>query len=373
LATVGRGVPAAAGAAARRKEHYNARSQKGTKEVLMRYFCLAGLNILALSLILGLRPVPIAAQGTKGAAGARQKAWTLPRTPDGQPDLEGVWNSSTLTPFERPKEFTGKEFFTSQEAEEFAKDELNRVDGDRRDGGDDADVGRAYNEFWRDRGKLTPDLRTSMIVDPPDGRVPPLTPQAQKIVAARRAANRGHEFDGPENRSLAERCIQVRNAGPPMIPTNYNSNYQIVQSPGYVALLSEQIHDVRVIPINGRPHVASNVRLLSGDSVGHWEGNTLVVETTNFTDRTAFQDSGEHMKLVERFTRTAPDTLIYEFRVDDPESFTGSWTARYPMTKTNDLIYEYACHEGNYGLEGSLSGARAGERARAASASGASK
>ena len=332
----------------------------------MRYCRLAAPNIFALALTLGLAPAPLAAQGGNSAAAAREKTWTLPLTPDGQPDLEGVWNSSTLTPFERPKEFVGKEFFTPQEAEEFANAELNRVDGDRRDGGGDADVGRAYNEFWRDRGKLTADLRTSMIVDPRDGRVPPLTPQAQKIVAARRAANRGHEFDGPENRSLAERCIQVRNAGPPMMPTNYNSNYQIVQSSGYVAILSEQIHDVRIIPTNGRPHAPSNVRLISGDSVGHWEGNTLVVETTNFTDQTAFQDSGEHMKLIERFTRTGPDTLIYEFTVDDPESFTRHWTARYPMTKTTDLIYEYACHEGNYGLEGSLSGARAGERASAA-------
>jgi hypothetical protein len=332
----------------------------------MKYCRLAGANIFTLALTLGFAPVPIAAQPAKSAAATKEKSWTPPRTPDGQPDLEGVWNSSILTPFERPKEFAGREFFTPQEAEEFSKAELNRVDGDRRDGGGDADVGRAYNEFWRDRGKLTSDLRTSMIVDPADGRVPPLTPQAQKIVAARRAANRGHEFDGPENRSLAERCIQVRNAGPPMIPTNYNSNYHIVQSPGFVALLSEQIHDVRVIPTNGRPHVPSTVRLISGDSVGHWEGNTLVVETTNFTDQAAFQDSGEHMKLTERFTRTGPETLTYEFTVDDPESFTRSWTARYPMTKTTDLIYEYACQEGNYGLEGSLSGARAGEKAAAA-------
>jgi hypothetical protein len=216
------------------------------------------VSVLALPLLPMLAPVPIAAQAAKNESAVR-KTWTPPRTSDGQPDLQSVWNSSPLTPFERPKEFAGKEFFTSQEAEEFTKAELNRVDGDRRDGGDDADVGRAYNEFWRDRGKLISDLRTSMIIDPPDGRVPPLTPQAQKMVVARRAANRGHEFDGPENRSLAERCIQVRNAGPPMIPTNYNSNYQIVQSPGYVALLSEQIHDVRIIPTNGRPH-------------GHWEG-----------------------------------------------------------------------------------------------------
>lgn len=337
----------------------------------MSYRCSAVVSVLALSIALVvLAPVPVSAQAKSASPG---KKWTPPRTPDGKPDLQGIWNSATLTPFERPKEFAGKEFFTPQEAQQFSKEELYRVDGDRRDGGDNADVGRAYNEFWRDRGKLTPDLRTSMIVDPPDGRVPPLTPQAQKIVAARRAANRGHEFDGPENRSLAERCIQVRNAGPPMIPTNYNSNYQIVQSPGYVALLSEQIHDVRVIPTDGRPHIPSDIRLISGDSVGHWDGDTLLVETTNFTDRTAFQDSGEHMKLIERFTRTGPDTLMYEFTVEDPESFAKPWTARYPMTKTNDLIFEYACHEGNYGLAGSLTGARAEEKAAAASAKRGSK
>jgi len=332
----------------------------------MSYRCSALMSGLSLTIaLIVIMPVRVAAQAAKGAS-TTGKSGTQPRTPDGKPDLQGVWNSSILTPFERPKEFAGKEFFTRQEAEEFSKAELYRVDGDRRDGGDNDDVGRAYNEFWRDRGKLTPDLRTSMIVDPPDGRVPALTPQAQKIVAARRAANRGHEFDGPENRSLAERCIQVRNAGPPIIPTNYNSNYEIVQSPGYVALLSEQIHDVRVIPTDRRPHLPANVRLISGDSVGHWEGETLVVETTNFTDRTAFQESGEHMKLIERFTRTGAGTLMYEFTVDDPESFTKPWTARYPMTKTNDMIFEYACHEGNYGLEGSLTGARAEERAAAA-------
>src|SRR5215471_12151106 len=295
------------------------------------------------------------------------KAWTAPRTPDGKPDLQGVWNSATLTPLQRPTKGpgSGHEFFTPEEAAQYSKEELDRVNGDKLEG-----VGN-YNEFWRDRGKLAPDMRTSMIFDPPDGKIPPVTAQAQKRIADKRAAARGHEFDGPENRSTDERCISVRNAGPPMIPTNYNSNYQIVQSPGYVALLSEQIHDVRIIPTDNRPHLPSNMRLISGDSVGHWEGNTLVVETTNFTDRTAFQDSGEHMKLIERFTRTGPDTLIYEFTVDDPESFTATWTARYPMTKTNELIYEYACHEGNYGLEGSLSGARAGERA--ASASRASK
>jgi hypothetical protein len=313
-------------------------------------------------------PVSGQAQSSPAKAASAAKAYTPPRTPDGKPDLQGVWNSATLTPFERPKEYANKEFFTPEEAAAYSKAELQRVDGDRRDGGTAADVGRAYNEFWRDRGTLSPDLRTSMVIDPPNGRIPPLTPQAQKIVAQRRDANRGHQFDGPENRGLAERCISVRNAGPPMIPTNYNSNYQIVQTPGYVALISEQIHDVRIIPTDGRAHVSENVRLINGDSRGHWEGNTLVVETTNFTDRTAYENSGEHMKLTERFTRTGPNTMMYEFTVNDPESFTKPWTARYPMAKVNEMIYEYACHEGNYGLAGSLSGARAEERAAAEAA-----
>jgi hypothetical protein len=311
--------------------------------------------------VLLLASVPFVGQ-VKTAPG-KSKTWTVPRTSDGKPDLQGVWNSATLTPLERPKQYAGKAVLTEAEAAEFEKNELQSVNADRRDGGGAADVGRAYNEFWRDRGKIAPDRRTSLIIDPPDGRVPPLTPQAQKLAAQRRDQNKGHQFDGPENRSLAERCISVRNAGPPMIPTNYNSNYQIVQTPGQVAILSEQIHDLRIIPTNGRLHIPAGVRQLLGDGVGHWEGDTLVVETTNFTPDTAYQDSGEHMVLIEKFTRTGPDTLDYEFTVNDPESFTKPWTARIPMTKTEDQIFEYACHEGNYGLAGSLSGARAEEKA----------
>jgi hypothetical protein len=294
---------------------------------------------------------------------AGQKTWTVPRTPDGHPDLQGIWNNATLTPMERPSQYAGKATLSEQEAAEFEKAELRNVDADRRDGSTVADVNRAYNEFWRDRGKITPDRRTSLIVDPPDGRVPPLTPVAQRRAADLAAQNRGHEFDGPENRSLAERCIAVSNAGPPMIPANYNANYQIVQAPGYVALLSEQIHDVRIIPTDGRPHIPQDVRQLLGDSRGHWEGETLVVETTNFTDRTSFRGSGEHMRLIERFTRTGDGTMLYEFTVDDPETFSRSWTARIPMTKAQGPLFEYACHEGNYGLAGSLAGARAEEAA----------
>src|SRR5215469_10036407 len=300
------------------------------------------------------------------AAKAAAKSWTTPRTADGKPDLQGVWNSATLTPLQRPTKGpgAGKEFFTPEEAVQYSKEELERVNGDKLDG-----VGN-YNEFWRDRGQLAPDLRTSMIFDPPDGRIPALTPQAQKRIAEKRAAARGHEFDGPENRSAEERCISHRNAGPPMIPTNYNSNYQIVQSPGVVALLSEEIHDVRIIPTDRRMHAPESIRMVNGDSIGHWEGDTLVVETTNFTDLTSYENTTENMRLIERFTRTGPNSLMYEWTVNDPETFTRTWSARYPMFKTegvhgDDVIFEYACHEGNYGLQDSLSGARALEKAAA--------
>jgi len=313
---------------------------------------------------LSVLPTFVQAQPNATKKAPTAKGWTAPRTPDGKPDLQGLWNSATLTPFQRPTKGPGSahEFFTPEEAAQYTKDELDRVNGDKLQG-----VGN-YNEFWRDRGKLAPDMRTSMIFDPPEGRLPALTPQAQKRVADKRAAARGHEFDGPEDRSTDERCISVRNAGPPMIPTNYNANYQIVQSPGVVALLSEQIHDVRVIPTDGRPHAPREVRMVNGDSVGHWEGDTLVVETTNFTDLTSYENTTPNLRLTERFTRTAPNMLMYEWTVYDPETFTKPWSARYPMFKTEDTIFEYACHEGNYGLLDSLSGARAQEKAAAAKA-----
>ena len=299
-------------------------------------------------------------------AAGQTKSWTPAQTPDGQPDLQGLWTNATLTPLERPADLAGKQFLTDQEAREFAQRALNDVDADRRDGGGAADVNRAYNEFWRERGSVTPDRRTSLIVDPPDGKIPPLTAQAQKRITARAEAAKLHPGDGPEDRSLAERCLAMGNAGPPMLPSNYSSNYRIVQSSGYVAILVEQIHDARVIPLDGRPHLPSDVRQWMGDSRGHWEGNTLVVETTNFTDKTNLRGSGEHMKLIERFTRTGPDTIMYEFTVNDPESFTKPWTARIPMAKTAGPLLEYACNEGNYAMSGILSGLRAVEKSAAA-------
>jgi hypothetical protein len=302
-----------------------------------------------------------------GLAGATLVAQTpqrsLPRTPWGDPDLQGLWTNATITPFERPAAMSGQQVLTEQEAAEFEKQTLAARDADNRGGGTEADLGRAYNQFWYDRGtRVVGTRRTSLVVDPPDGRVPALTADGQQRVDARAAARRRSPADGPEDRSLAERCILWPTAGPPMVPGGYNNNYQILQSPGYVVILIEMIHDVRIIPLDGRPHLPSGVRQWMGDSRGRWDGNTLVVTTTHFTDKTNYRGASPNMKVVERFRRVDADTIDYQFTIDDPVSFTRSWTAAIPMTKTEGPIYEYACHEGNYGMTNLLSGARAEEK-----------
>jgi hypothetical protein len=200
-----------------------------------------------------------------------------------------------------------------------------------------------------------------MVVDPPDGKVPPLTPGAQKAAAARAEIARRAPW-GPEDMGLPERCLLWPTAGPPLLPTGYNNNYQILQVPGYVVILIEMIHDVRIIPLDGRPHLPQHIRAWMGDSRGHWDGNTLVVDTTNFTDKTHFRGADRNLHLVERFTRTDPNTILYEFAVDDPTAFTKPWKAQAPLTKTPGPIYEYACHEGNYSMLNVLKGARAQEK-----------
>jgi hypothetical protein len=307
-------------------------------------------------------------------AAAQTRTWNAPKTPDGQPDLQGTWTNATITPLERPADLAGKEFLTSQEAADYEKRIAQANNADRRDLPAESDVGLAYNDFWYNRGtKIVGTRRTSLIVDPPDGKVPALTPAAQKKQDELRVAARGHASDGPESRALTERCLLWPTAGPPMLPSFYNNNYQIVQGPGYVTILVEMIHDARVIPLDGRPHVSGNVRQWMGDSRGHWEGNTLVVDTTNFTDKTRFRGADEKMHLVERFTRVDPDTILYEFTVDDPTAFTRSWTAQIPMRRTASPVYEYACHEGNYAMAGMLAGARADEKAAADAAKNGSK
>jgi hypothetical protein len=280
-----------------------------------------------------------------------------------QPDLQGIWTNATITPLERPKELAGKEFFTEKQVAEYEKRVLEESNKDRRDGSAEADVGRAYNDSWWDRGtKVVPTRRTSIVVDPPDGRVPPLTAEAQKAAAAR-AAVLQRPAAGPEDRGLPERCILWPTAGPPMLSSAYNNNYQILQTPGYVVIFIEMIHDVRIIPLDGRPHLASNIRQWLGDPRGHWEGNTLVVDSINFTDKNPFRGSDRNLHLTERFTRINPDTILYRFTVEDPTAFTRTWTGEAPLTKTPGPIYEYACHEGNYGMANILSGARAEEKA----------
>jgi hypothetical protein len=301
-----------------------------------------------------------------------QAAGQTPRTADGRPDLQGIWTSATLTPLERPPELAGKATLTAAEAAAYEKQLNEQGNRDRRSGNAEIDAGGAYNEFWFDRGnKVVGTRRTSLIVDPPDGKVPPLTPQAQKKLDDDRAYAKLHPADGPENRPLAERCLLWPTAGPPMLPGAYNNNYQIVQAPGYVMIVVEMIHDVRIIPTDGRPHVPVGVRQWMGDSRGRWEGNTLVVETTNFTNKTAdvgagmqratFRGSDDKLRLIERFTRVEPNTLLYEFTVDDPTAFTKPWTAQIPMSKIPGPLFEYACHEGNYAMTGVLAGARAQE------------
>ena len=299
------------------------------------------------------------------AAFAQQPArkWLAPRTPEGKPDLQGVWTNVTITPLERPAEFANKPFLTKAEAQQYERETVARNNADRRDGPVEADVGRAYNDVWWDRGtKVVPTLRTSLIIDPPDGRVPALTPAAQQRAQDRAQYRRAHPADGPEDRSLAERCILWPTSGPPLMPSFYNNNYQIVQGPGYVMIEVEMIHEVRIIPTDGRPHLPPTIRQWLGDSRGRWEGDTLVVDTTNFTTQTNFRGAGPDLHMIEKFTRVAPDQIMYEFTVDDPASFVRPWSGQVPMLPAKGPLLEYACNEGNYAMEGILNGARQDER-----------
>jgi hypothetical protein len=302
------------------------------------------------SVILGL--VVLSAVSVSG----QSRKSTVPRTPEGRPDLQGTWDFAQLTPFERPGDFAGKQTVTDEEAEEFAQRRIETTHKDRRDGGAAADVERAYNDFWWDFGTRV-SKQSSLVVDPPDGRVPALTADAQQRIAQRR-----NHYDNPEERPLAERCILGFNSGPPMVPSAYNNNMQLVQTRDHVVIVNEMIHSARIVALNGRPHAPKDVRSLTGDSVGRWEGDTLVVDTTNFSQEGGFRGASTNLHLVERFTRVDPDTLRYEFTVDDPTTWTRNWSASIPMTRTDELMFEYACHEANHALEGVLKGARYQEK-----------
>lgn len=305
--------------------------------------------------------IALAAKPAASTAPATATTGSSLRTADGHPDLQGYWTNNTVTPLERPKELGDKAFFTPEEAAAYAKRQLAPEQAGK---GTYGDVHYNMTQFGLEKSqtKVTTSIRTSLITDPPDGRIPSMRPEALQKNAARAAKNKGHEFDSAENRPLAERCIMWGHEGPPMMPVGYNSNLQIVQGTGYVAILEEMIHEVRMIPTDGSPHLPADVRQWMGDSRGHWEADTLVVDTTNFTDKTAFRGSSENLHVVERFRRVDPNTILYQFTVEDPSTWTRPWSAEMSMIKIDGPIFEYACHEGNYGMANNLSGARAEER-----------
>ena len=325
-------------------------------------------------------PAPAA---TKGPA-AKAKPWTMPRTPDGRPDLQGTWSNGTITPLERPD---GASLVLSKDdvarLEKGMADRVKRLDEPSDPNrpappkGGDGSTGAAgnvggYNNFWLEPGDrvavVNGEWRSSLIVDPPNGKVPALTPEARQRNAARLAAMKGRgQYDHPEFRPLGERCIMSfgSNAGPPMLPNYfYNNNYQIVQTRDHIMILVEMVHDVRTIRMGGE-RLPKHLRPWMGDSIGRWEGDTLVVETTNFHPLQIFRSASENLKVIERFTRTGADTILYKFTIDDPTTFTQPWSGEVPFNRTDELIYEYACHEGNYALFNILSGERAREREQA--------
>ena len=333
---------------------------------------------------------PASGQSQAQRAADTAPPWTPPRTPDGRPDLQGYWTTQTFTPLERPEHLAEKEFFTEEEAaalhqqftaagvDPLARDAIDLEDAEAREKrlnqtNRDATYLHYDNEIWL-RTPVPKGLssrRTSLITDPPNGRVPPLPPEArQRAADAAQARRQRGAFDGYETRPLRERCIVWPHNGPPMLPTAYNDIHQIFQTPDYVVVFTELSNNSpRIIPLDGRPHISDNIRQFPGDSRGRWEGETLVVETRNFTDKTRFQGSSEALHVVERFTRVDADTILYEFTVDDPTTWTSPWSAEIPMVKTEGPLFEYACHEGNYDIRHILEIHRNLEKQAAADAS----
>ena len=314
-------------------------------------------TVAAVVVIVSLSAVPAVAQSD------------APRTAWGQPDLQGVWDFRSITPLQRPERLENQEFLTEEEAAELEQAAVARDaaawDREARRTEAGGNVG-AYNNFWMDRGqKAVGTRRTSLIVDPPNGRMPEQTTAAQQRAGVRRDYRREHPADGPEDFSNGVRCILGFNAGPPFTPSAYNNNMQLFQTPDHVVVVTEMVHTARIIPLDGSPHLPSNVQQWSGDSRGHWEGETLVVETTNHTDKTRWRGSTPDMRLVERFTRVDAETLLYEFTVTDPKTWTAPWTAAVPLLLNPEPMFEYASHEGNYSMGVMLAGTREEEKAAA--------
>ena len=338
-----------------------------------------GSKLTQKSFVGGSTLVAVAAVMILGSAVATAQTASVPRTPWGEPDLQGVWDFRTLTPMERPDELADKQVLTAEEAAQFQEGRLAELAA--RDDEVPADIVGNYNQFWFDPGtSIVETNRTSLIVDPPDGRRPALTTaQAQRqaeIEQVRRGLlmhdiTPGGWLEDMGRNALQVRCIVGFNSGPPMTPGGYNQNVQLFQTEDYVVLLNEMVHSSRIIPLDGRAHVDQSIRQWTGDSRGYWDGDTLVVETENFLRETGFNQglTDANLQLTERFTRISPGILRYEARVDDPTVWAQSWTYEIPMQKNDQPLYEYACHEGNYGLYNMLAGARQAEKAAEEAAS----
>ena len=339
----------------------------------------ACLAIAALMATCAVAQSPAVAAAEKTSPKAR--TWTAPRLPDGHPDLQGVWTNATLTPLERAPQFANKPTLTEEEAGK-AEAAAKGIYEDVRSDNAERDRDHAYNSLFFDRGssfeRVDGQIRSSLIIDPPDGHVPRIAgggrggrrgnaPGAAPD-AAEEGAARGAQigrFDSVKDRPLGERCLLGfgSTSGPPMMPVLYNNNYQIVQTKDTIMILVEMVHDVRLIRMDGSPHLPPTVTKWLGDSIGHWEGDTLVVDTTNFTTKTHYQGTGPELHVIEHFKRADDHTILYRFTVDDPKMFTKQWTAEYPFLATKDNIYEYACHEGNYAMPDILGGARKDDEA----------
>jgi len=316
---------------------------------------VAAISLGSLSLVAQVPP------SRPSAASARQ-AYKVPKTADGAPDLTGNWSYATYAPLERPAQFAGKEFFTPEEAAAFVKSRDENLNAQASD-----DI-HYDNALWQSENytKSINSLRTSLVIDPPDGKIPALTEEARRRPVPPQPGSSDRRADSYETRTLGERCITWGNDGPPILPVGYNNNLDILQGPGFVVVRNEMVHAARLIPVDAsRPHVGSRIRQWSGDSRGRWEGNTLVVETTNYNDKIRFRNSTSALRVTERFTRADADTIDYQFTVDDPNTWTRPWTVALPLRKVPGPIYEYGCHEGNYGLPNILRGQRV-EDAKAA-------
>ena len=323
--------------------------------------------------LFGMLAVGVAITFVAPAAGQdRTGTWSPPRTVDGQPDLQGVWANNTATPLERPDALAGKETLTDEEVAELkAKASLvldgdgDAIFGDRLiegalanvTGAKSSDTGTGnYNHFWLVERDF--DNQTSLVVDPPDGKIPSFTPEAETRRAERAAYRDDHPADSWMDRDNSDRCYSY---GVPRISSGYNSYFQILQTASHVVILQEMIHEARIVPLDGRPHLDGAVRQILGDARAHWDGDTLVVETANFSPQSDFRGSSVNLHVVERFTRVSPDTLNWEVTVTDDTLWTRPWTTKIPLKQSADAMFEYACHEGNYAMEGILSGHRAQE------------